>query len=182
MNPLRRRTSERAMKLPPIYDKDSNWYMDWYFDLRLEEEMARAARYQLPLSVVVLLRTEPTDSKQDGALLRELLSDIAVRKLRRSDIPAILAGRKFAVLLPHTNAGQADVVAKRLTKWFAPFSVATGIASFPEESEESSLLETAEGRAMKELGNDGSTCGDEERLQRQTNRNVNRRFVGQFME
>jgi len=136
-------------RLPTITEPACNWYQGWYFDLRLEEEVARSIRYQLPLSLLVFFLTEPSEGKDDGRLLNELLSDIAMRKLRRMDIPAVLGDGEYAVSLPHTNLKQAEVVARRLAKWFKPFSVAYGIVSYPEDGQEPGhLLLAAEHRAL----------------------------------
>jgi hypothetical protein len=53
------------------------------------------------------------------------------------------------VSLPHTSPAQAEVIAKRLTKWFEPYSVAVGLASYPEDGQEPDLLlDLAERRAL----------------------------------
>jgi len=81
---------------------------------------------------------------------------MVARKLRRSDIPGVLRPDEFAVSLPHTSAAQADIVARRLAKWFEPFSVIFGIASFPQDGlEAENLLLHAEDRA-KEVGKDST--------------------------
>ncbi len=139
-------------RLPSIIEGTSGWYQGWYFDLRLEEEASRSARYGLSFSVVVCFLPESEDRKHGRRLLNELLSDIAARKLRRSDIPAILALDEFAVLLPHTSVSHAEVVAERLAKWFQPFEVGVGMAGFPEEGKEpDQLLMIAEQRAAESM-------------------------------
>jgi GGDEF domain-containing protein len=138
----------RQGDLGSILDEESGWYQGWYFDLRLEEEVARSTRYDLPLSLLVLRLTEPLTNAQDERLFRHVLSDIVERKLRRSDIPGLRGADEFATALPHTNRSQAEFVGKRLAKWFDPYRVDIGIASFPEDGREpEELLRVAKNRA-----------------------------------
>jgi len=133
--------------MPAIQDEASGWYQGWYFDLRLEEELARSARHHLPLTLLVLYVSE-VNSSRDRWLLNELLSDAARRKLRRTDIPAKFESDEYVVLLPQTAPHQAGVVIKRLATAFAPYHVAFGVASFPEDGEEAEqILAEAELRA-----------------------------------
>ena len=144
----------RPRNLPAIKDEGSDWYQGWYFDLRLEEELARAKRYNLPLSLLRIYLIGPAVKERDHNLLNELLSDVVSRKLRRMDIPAFLEGNEYAVALPHTNQQQAEVVAKRLTKAFAPYSVAAGVASFPQDGlQPEQLLVEAGQRALASTTN-----------------------------
>ena len=135
--------------MPVIKDKDSNWYQGWYFDLRLEEELARCTRYDIPLSLIVFIIREPATSEANSRLLNELLDDIVVEKLRRTDLPGVLASNEYAVSLPHTLPAQANIVARRVAKAFAPFTIGTGLVSYPEDgAEPEQLLSLAEQRAL----------------------------------
>src|SRR4051794_24834004 len=97
----------RRQRLPDIYHDQSHWYAGWYFDLRLEEELARAGRYELPVTLTVLFLTEPPKKRQ----LEDVLTGAAgLRLLRRSDIPGVLGDQECAILLPHTRADQANIV------------------------------------------------------------------------
>lgn len=49
----------RQRRLPAIYDPGSTWYEPWYFELRLTEEVKRAARHSLDLTVIYLVLEEP---------------------------------------------------------------------------------------------------------------------------
>jgi GGDEF domain-containing protein len=126
---------------------DSGWFQGWYFDLRLEEEVARSVRHGLQLTVLVII-LEHQNGHQDRQLLNLLLSDIAERKLRRSDIPGAIADRVYAVSLPHTTPAQAEVVASRLIRWFKPYTAAIGKASLPEDCQAAvELFQVAQERA-----------------------------------
>jgi GGDEF domain-containing protein len=146
-------------RLPPIYDEESLWYQGWYFDLRLEEEIARATRYRLPLALVVICIPVKALG-QNRAGLSACLAEIATsRRLRRSDIPAVLTSNELAVFLPHTTPDQAENVVKRLARSLAAFQPAFGIASYPRDSEEPNhLLLVAEERALAEVSDGGLTA------------------------
>ena len=58
----------RRPKLPPIYDKASHWYKGWYFELRLEEELARSIRYSLPLTLVSFYLTDIDNSGEAAGI------------------------------------------------------------------------------------------------------------------
>jgi len=146
------RLRSRHGQMPSILDGETGWYQGWYFELRLDEEVSRSSRYELPFSVVILFLSGADAKNGDSRLLNALLSDIVARKLRRSDLPGIIGLDQFGVLLPHTNAAQAEIVARRLTKWFEPFATVAGIASFPEDGQSAQRLFTvAEVRAAASL-------------------------------
>src|ERR1700704_6551994 len=110
----------RSRQLRAILDSNTSWYKKWYFELRLEEEIARAIRHHLSLSILVILLPQKVERRRDRQLLNVLLSDIAARKLRRSDLPGLFNRGEYAVLLTHTTKQQAEVVAERLREAFLP--------------------------------------------------------------
>jgi diguanylate cyclase (GGDEF)-like protein len=89
------------------------------FHERLREELGRAARYQEPLSVLMvdldgLKRVNDQHGHEAGdAALRSVAA--AIRGgLREIDLGARLGGDEFAVLAPRTNEESARVLAERL--------------------------------------------------------------------
>jgi len=138
----------RRRLLPPIYDEATHWYQGWYFDLRLEEELARGKRYGIAVAVLVVLLPGPFN-RQQAKDLNARLPDIAAKALRRSDIPALLEENEYAIALPHTSPQQAETVVRRLVKSFSGFAPIIGVAGFPDDSDDSAqLLLIAEHRAM----------------------------------
>ena len=100
-------------------------YNHRYFYERLEQECARASRYGLPLS---LLMIDIDDFKQfndryghlqGDQVLREVAEHPARRHRRGIDLPARYGGEEFAVILPHTAAPGAGVVGDRLQRQIA---------------------------------------------------------------
>jgi len=86
---------------------------------RLQEELARARRYKLPLSLLLLdvdhfkrINDQYGHPAGDACLiaLAELMQGLS----RQSDIIGRYGGEEFMLLLPHTNLQQAELFAERL--------------------------------------------------------------------
>ena len=100
-------------KIEAIMDPATGWLHGWYFDLRLEEELARSRRYGYPVSLlVILLPEEPGDDEAHD--FRQRIAAIAHNRLRRPDLPAVLGPRELAICLPHTDKSGAGMVAHRV--------------------------------------------------------------------
>lgn len=132
------------------------------FDQRLKQEMLRAQRYTLNLSLAVMdIDNLAEYNNACGQMLGNLaLSDIAailIRGTREVDFVARVGGGEFAALLPETNRLGALKVADRLRSEVAsyPFpvpedgvsanlTVSIGIANFPStKGTEQDLLKKA---------------------------------------
>jgi diguanylate cyclase (GGDEF) domain len=89
------------------------------FHERLRQELGRAARYQEPLSLLIvdldgLKRVNDDYGHEAGdAALRSVAAAIR-RGLREIDLGARLGGDEFGVLAPRTNEESAVVLAERL--------------------------------------------------------------------
>ena len=83
----------------PIIDRVSGLYMDWYFRLRVEEEITRAERFGQRFSVVRL----PTRDSKGAAVSRSIGAS-----LRDVDCAGDL-GYAIAVLLPNTDGRGARI-------------------------------------------------------------------------
>jgi len=150
------------MNLPPIYSPifggATLWYERWYFMLRLEEEVARALRHNIALSVVVF-RLED-DMSETGIGLEESLRTIALKKLRKSDLPAVLEDRGLGLCLTHTNPEQAEVVVNRVMRTLRPFRAWSGLSSLPADGSDSeTLFLMARHHAMREAAQAGLGVG-----------------------
>jgi diguanylate cyclase (GGDEF)-like protein len=152
------------------------------FDHRLKQEMLRAQRYTLNLSLAVMdIDNLAEYNKVCGQMLGNLaLSDIAsilIKCTREVDLVARIGGDEFAALLPETNRLGALKVADRLRSDIAsyPFpvpedgvsanlTISIGIANFPStKGTEQDLLEKAH-RALdlaKKEGPDSIKLWDE---------------------
>ena len=105
-----------------ITDGLTGLYNHRFFYERLRDEVVRARRYGLPLSLLML---DLDDFKHyndtyghpagDGVLRR--VAQIMRTQLRGGvDIAARYGGEEFAVILPHTDPGGAESVGRRLTE------------------------------------------------------------------
>src|SRR5712692_8723958 len=89
------------------------------FDSRLADEVQRAARYQRPLSLLMIdidhfkLYNDQHGHPQGDALLREL-SLLFLGCVRSTDFVARYGGEEFAVILPETNPTSALAVANSI--------------------------------------------------------------------
>ncbi|EDR13563.1 uncharacterized protein LACBIDRAFT_308624 [Laccaria bicolor S238N-H82] len=113
-----------------------------YFTLRLSQELARAKRYQTPLSLLVI-DLDGLKAINDGAghdagdrAICGVASTLS-RALRVTDVAARYAGDEFVALLPQTSAIEAMGLAARIKACVAelnhgpegaPLSVSIGVA------------------------------------------------------
>jgi GGDEF domain-containing protein len=104
------------------------------FTARIEDEIYRSSRYQIPFSIVVASLA----FTNRGTL--EALDDFVRGKLRRLDVPGALSDRDFAIALPHTDRRGAEIVADRLRAEMLDFSPFVGVGSFPEDGTTSDAL------------------------------------------
>lgn len=133
---------------PPatIVDPVTGLYTREYFDERLDEELSRAIRHNLELSVI---RIQVGDDLPEAALFAQVAQ--AVRNcMRRSDLVARADSHEIAALLPHTGATR-EVVRTRLISRLSDlqksmphqFTMMLGLASFPDYGQRRSLLQAA---------------------------------------
>jgi GGDEF domain-containing protein len=104
----------------PIVDRASGLCVDWYFRLRLEEEIARASRFGQPFAVALIA------GRPD---LSELASSLG-RSLRSVDYAADLGG-VVAVVLPNTSPEGAETFRERLASRFEGAEIQ--IAEYPRD-------------------------------------------------
>ena len=90
-----------------------------YLDRRLEEEVLRAKRHGLELSLLMVdidnfKLVNDTWGHQIGDLVLQHLTQMLVETLRHTDIIARFGGEEFVVLLPHTPESEALKLAEKL--------------------------------------------------------------------
>lgn len=133
------------------------------FDRRLQEECERAARYQYPLTLLVLdlKNFKPINDRLGHAMGDQALVMVAqtLSKTHRSgDLVFRWGGDEFAVLLPQTPKEAAAVVSGRILEAISRIcmgdiclSANIGFASFPAEAESAEkLLQIADQRMYDE--------------------------------
>ncbi len=92
-----------------------------YLDRRLEEEIARANRYDLPLSVLLIVIDQFTainkaHGRQVGDLVLKRLGALLVEAVRTSDVVARYSDEEVLIIAPNTSAPSAAILAERLRK------------------------------------------------------------------
>jgi GGDEF domain-containing protein len=133
-------------QLLSIVNEDTGLYVDWYFRLRVEEEVRRAQRYGMQFSVLVAIPADVHEEVERLLLSAENATTVR-QQLRNSDLAALLRDGTLAVLLPHTARGPA--VQRRLAKALAKRYARVGLASFPEDGDDSTRLINAAKRAAR---------------------------------
>jgi diguanylate cyclase (GGDEF)-like protein len=125
----------RTIERQAITDGLTGLYNHRHFHVRLNQEFARAQRYGLPLS---LLMIDIDDFKHFndryghpvGDLVLAEVGHILSEQLRRGvDLAARYGGEEFVVLLPNTRRDGAQVVGDRLVRQIAALSRAVSGAA-----------------------------------------------------
>lgn len=134
------------------------------FSQMLKEELSRAQRYRLPLSLVMFdvddfKRFNDTYGHPDGDRVLMAVADILRETLRKCDIPFRYGGEEFIALLPETTSEAAVLVAERIrgtiesqSRRYLPstvlhgVTVSVGVAAFPSDAETAeNLLKIVDG-------------------------------------
>ena len=130
------------------------WYQEAYLRLKIQDEVYRSLRYEVPLSVVVA--QFPVFGRRTARTFHEFVSN----QLRRLDFAGAFGDGLYALTLPHTPREGADVVAQRLEEAFPQSKPLVGVASIPEDGDclTVDLLEIATRYALE------TTAGPEPRF------------------
>jgi diguanylate cyclase (GGDEF)-like protein len=104
-----------------ITDSLTGLYNRRYLDRRLEEEFARAKRYTLPLSILMIdidhfKRINDNYGHQAGDLVLGYIGKLILNIIRNSDIAARYGGEELLVIAPNTPSSSAVELAERLRK------------------------------------------------------------------
>ncbi len=91
----------------PVTNQQTGLHADWYFKLRVDEEIARAKRYNLPFTVIGI--------RSHSAANLEAVRIATAGSLRDVDFAGDL-GHQVALCLPNTSRSGAWNVVARLTE------------------------------------------------------------------
>jgi len=106
----------------PIFDRDTGAYSAWYFRLRVEEEIARADRFNETFTVVSI----SCDARSSLHV-----ATVASKKLREVDFAGNL-GSSVVIVQPRTDRHGAEIFATRV---IAPLeNVTYRIAEYPSDA------------------------------------------------
>lgn len=161
------RLTRLVERLEPV-DRLTGLRTTAHFRERLAAEMARARRYRLPLSLVMVdLDGFGAYNRQFGSATGDELLRALGRYLRTGvrtgiDLVCRAGGEEFALLLPNTGLSGAAILAERLrdsiaaTRFrsedderLAQITVSVGVASFPDHGDEDEDLLGGVKRALQ---------------------------------
>lgn len=142
-----------------ITDSITKLYVHRYFQLRLEEEVARSQRYNSTISLLMcdidhFKSINDTYGHQQGDLILKEISKILRRNIRTTDIAARYGGEEFAIILPETTQADAKIVAERIRRDVSQHefpsiipnhpplkcSISIGVAGFPLNADDKDQL------------------------------------------
>jgi diguanylate cyclase (GGDEF)-like protein len=145
------------------------------FNAELEDELARAIRRELPLTVVAADLDHLRDINNNhghlaGDVMIQGFAETLTTHLRRGDIAGRFGGEEFLAVLPATDGAEGERVAERIRSAFAAQifradggvtfrgTVSIGIASYPESGESVYPLLKAADVALYEAKAAGRNC------------------------
>src|SRR5438067_2568391 len=146
----------RSLSVPQLQaearvDPKTGLYNARYFATTLAAEIARAARFERPLSLIMadldLLRDiNNSYGHLAGDAVLKGIAEIFRAELRHYDVPARFGGEEFSILLPETPPEQALEIAERIRRAVAErefevekaaepirATVSLGVAGFPQD-------------------------------------------------
>lgn len=131
-----------------------------YFDRCLRREMKRAERHQVQVSLLILdldnfKQINDTFGHSSGDMVMRKVGQILKMLLRQEDYPCRFGGEEFAVILPHTDPGQALTVAERFRQAIEKedfdgirVTCSGGLASYPDNGNSGSEVFEQADRAL----------------------------------
>jgi diguanylate cyclase (GGDEF)-like protein/putative nucleotidyltransferase with HDIG domain len=155
---IHRSLSVPALQQEARVDPKTGLFNARYFASALNEELARASRFDRPLSLMMadldLLRDiNNTYGHLAGDAVLKGIAEVFRLQLRHYDVPARFGGEEFAILLPETPPDQAFEIAERIRRAVADrlFDVETssepiratvsiGIAAAPRDGTDANEL------------------------------------------
>ncbi|MFN3390230.1 MAG: diguanylate cyclase domain-containing protein [Meiothermus ruber] len=144
--------SRAALEKAALTDGLTGLYNRRAFDLRLKEECERAARYQYPLTLLVLdlKNFKPINDRLGHSMGDQALIAVArtlSQTQRAGDMIFRWGGDEFAVLLPQTPKEAAAVVSNRILEAISSICIGDyclsaniGYASFPVDAQSAEVL------------------------------------------
>lgn len=162
----------RSLEQLAITDGLTGIFNHRYFQMRLENEVKRAARYKLPFALLMidLDHFKNINDRYGHATGDQVLAEVASllkRSVRETDITARYGGEEFTIILTQTALADAVLTADRLRKTIAEYTyetaegvplqvtVSIGVAAFPDHGSSREGLLQASDRALYAAKNAG---------------------------
>jgi diguanylate cyclase (GGDEF)-like protein len=148
-------TFERVIN-ETMFDGLTGLFNRLYFDEAFEHQVSLAKRYDTALSILFI---DVDDFKDINDTFGHIVGDAALQRIgaiikkakRDSDIAARFGGEEFVLLMPHTESGNALILAERIRKEVEEeefpahgttyhLTISGGLASFPLNATEANTL------------------------------------------
>lgn len=126
-----RKKLEQNLQTLAVTDGLTGLHNRMYFTNKLDEEFQRASRYEAPLSLILMdidyfKSVNDTYGHQAGDAYLKAISALIRSSIRRVDVAARYGGEELVVILPHTEARAAALLAERLRERVAAMEVHFG--------------------------------------------------------
>ncbi len=165
------RALQAQLREEAIRDPLTGLYNRRYLEETLKRELARAAREERPLSILMgdidhFKRLNDTSGHQAGDEVLKALGDVLWRNVRSSDIPCRYGGEEFVVIMPDMPWQAAQERAEQVRRKFAELRIAflgvqlgatvsIGVSAYPEQGATVEELIGAADQALYEAKQSG---------------------------
>lgn len=165
---LENAVNRERLRLMGLTDALTGLYNRRHLEHRLEQEVTRARRYAQSLACLFVDADhfKRINDKHGHAAGDQVLSALAQRlraRLRASDLPTRYGGEEFAVLLPHTELANAEILAREICDAIAaePIALNSGELLSVSVSIGVSALRRAARESAQDAGNALLAAADE---------------------
>ena len=115
------------------HNDETGLYADWYFRLRLQEEVERSRRYDLRFAVLLV---KPLGLGTEPQMASSWFGDNIRRYLRKSDLPALLQDGSLGVIMSNSARRAAQTVRGRIAKELKKMDPRISLVCFPDDGQD----------------------------------------------
>lgn len=149
-------------------DALTNTYNRRFFNEKIDEELARALRYDTALSLIMLdidffKHINDTYGHNVGDDILTEYSNFIAKTLRQTDTFCRIGGEEFMIILPHTSVNEAQSLAQKLCdgvenhRVITPITMSFGVVQYEKNDSEESLLKRVDD-ALYKAKESGRNC------------------------
>lgn len=164
-----------TLRQQSIRDPLTNLFNRRYMEETLDRELARALRYQRPLSLIMLdidrFKTfNDTYGHEVGDVVLSKLGEYLLHNMRSEDIACRYGGEEFLLILPESplpdtlrraeqlRQGVSAISLNHLGQPIPPITASFGVAAFPEHGINTATLRKAADMALYAAKDQGRNC------------------------
>ncbi len=164
-----RNTLEVKLHSLNVYDEVTQVFGQKYLDQRMREEVIRARRIELPVSLIRLTVDQYDDcaerlGKTAAEIVMQMVAMIMRDTSRVNDLLGRTARNEFALILPHTDGHGAAVRAERLRRMIegarfpnigdlleGPITISSGVSEYPSIGDDAENIFRQAGEALDQV-------------------------------